>query len=160
MAWLVAGAVAVVVALAAYAGYLHWRLYRLRQSVDVPRQAVDGPRVGVVEPGATAAQRLALRRSIHLLADAILAEKLTHTEGCLRICAIAANLEEQGQFRVEYGVLFRVAEATAHIPILDAWQALSAEDKGRFDRERRAVEAKYTEAVIEAARRIKDHYPL
>ncbi len=160
MAWLVAGAVAVVAVLAAYAGYLHWRLYRLRKGVDAPRQPGDGPRVGVVDLGVPAAQRLALRRSIHLLADAILADKLTHTEGCLRICAIAASLEEQAQFRVEYGVLFRVAEATAHIPILDAWQALSAEDKRRFDRERRAVEARYTEAVIEAAGRIKEHYPL
>lgn len=160
MAWLVAGAVAVVAALAAYAGYLHWRLYRLRKQVDVPRQFPEGARVGVVEPGAPAAQRLSLKRSIHLLADAILEDKLTQTEGCLRICAIAASLDEQADFRVEYGVLFRVAEATAHIPILDAWQALPAADKQRLDRERRAVEAKYSEAVIDAARRIKEHYPL
>lgn len=153
--WLVVAAVAVIVVLAAYAGYLHWQLYlRRRNGGTIPASPV-----GVVEPGA--GQQLASRtRSLYLLADAILDDKLSHTEGCLRICAIASGLEEQERFRMEYGVLFRVAEATAHIPILDAWKALSGEDKQRFDKERMAVETKYNEAVVEAAKRIKEHYPL
>lgn len=158
-AWLILAALAIIAALGAYAGYLHWQLYRRRTNRAVETTG-SGARVGKVDPAESGVQRVAIKRSLYLLADALLDDKLTHTEGCLRICAIAASLEDQEVIRREYGVLFRVAEATAHIPILDAWQALSKEDKQRFDRERKAIEAKYNDAVIEAAQRIKARYPL
>lgn len=159
--WLVAAAVAIILGLAAYAGYLHWLLHRQRQATTRREAArAEGPRVGVVDPGAPDQQRRSRTRGLYLLADAILDDKLTHTEGCLRICAIAAGLDEHERFRLEYGVLFRVAEATAHIPILDAWQALPGDERKRYNRERMAVEDKYAEAVVEAARRLKEQYPL
>ena len=149
-------ALAIIAVLGAYAAYLHWQLYRRNKvSMSAVDSAVSDGRVGIVAPTETGVQRVAIKRSMYLLADALLDDKLTHTEGCLRICAIAASLEDQALIRREYGVLFRVAEATAHIPILDAWQALSKADKQRFDRERQAIEAKYNDAVIEAAQRIK-----
>lgn len=157
---LVAGAVVIIVALAGYAAYLHWLLYRQRRRARQephPAPSADSP-VGIVEPGARST--VPLTRSLYLLADAILDDKLTHTEGCLRICAIASGLDDQARFRTEYGVLFTVAEATAHIPILDAWKALPTADKRRYDKERMAVELKYGEAVLEAARRLKEDYPL
>lgn len=153
--WLIVTAVTAIVVLASYAAYLHWQLHlqRRKQQKAVDRTAAA---VGVVDAGA---EHLATRRrSLYLLADAILDDKLSHTEGCLRICAIASGLEDQQRFQMEYGVLFRVAEATAHIPILGAWKALPGEDKKRFDTERKAVEDKYSEAVVEAAARIKEQY--
>jgi hypothetical protein len=159
--WLVSAAVAVIVVLAAYAAYLHWLLYRQRRAQKERAEGgVLSSPVGVVDPAGRQQLLASRNRSLYLLADAILDDKLSHTEGCLRICAIASGLEDQERFRMEYGVLFRVAEATAHIPILGAWKALPGEDKKRFDKERMAVEAKYNEAVVEAAKRIKAHYPL
>jgi hypothetical protein len=160
--WLVAGAVVIIVALAAYAAYLHWLLYRRKRLVAVATapQLDSERRMGVAGPAIPGVQRVTIRRSLYLLADAILDDKLSHTEGCLRICAIAANLEDSERFRIEYGVLFRVAASTAHIPILDAWQALPREEKQRYDKEREGIEAKYTDAVIDAARRIKEQFPL
>jgi len=160
--WLMVAALVIIAALAGYAAYLHWLLYRRNKPAGsaVKAGAVSNAKVGVVDPAVPGVQRVAIKRSLYLLADALLDDKLTHTEGCLRICAIAASLEDQELIRREYGVLFRVAEATAHIPILDAWQALSREDKQRFDQERKVIEAKYSDAVIEAAQRIKAHYSL
>ena len=159
--WLMGAAVAVIVVLAAYAGYLHWQLYRQRRArKERVGGTLAGSPVGLVEPGDRQRLLATRTRSLYLLADAILDDKLSHTEGCLRICAIASGLEDQERFQMEYGVLFRVAEATAHIPILDAWKALPGEDKKRFDKERKAIEDKYNEAVVEAAKRIREHYPL
>ena len=110
--YLIAAGILVILALAAYAGYLHWLLYRRR------RQARGRADSGVesYSPGEGDRNRVATGKGVYLLAEAILDDKLTHTEGCLRICAIAPSLDDYSRFREEFGVFFRVAEATAHIP--------------------------------------------
>lgn len=146
-----AGAI-VVLTLAGYAAYLHWQLYQLR------KKAEDSPRPLQDDTAEVAEQRVALRKSIYLLADAMLDDKMTATEGCLRICAMASYLDHHQSFRSEYAVLFSVAEATAHIPILDEWQALCREDKKRFDQERDAIEQRYREALVEAVERLRKEF--
>ena len=147
----IAGAV-IIAGLAAYAIYLHWKLYRLRQKTV--QSAVEVPKV--YQPGNN--YRVDVEKSLYLLADAMLDNKMTHTEGCIRVCAVASTLENASQFRQEYGVLFHVAEATAHIPILDDWKALSKEDKKRFDESREKIESKYEDAIREAATRLHQAY--
>lgn len=144
--------VVVVLALAGYASYLHWQLYQLRKKAKESPDPIQG------DTAAGDGQRVALRESIYLLADAMLDDKMTATEGCLRICAMASYLDHRQSFRSEYGVLFSVAEATAHIPILDEWQALSREDKKRFDKEREAIEQRYREALVEAVERLRKEF--
>lgn len=145
---LVVGGAAIVLALGGYAGWLHYQLWRRKQ-----RQA-SAPQVSTFEPQQFDPRRVELRKTLFVLADALLQEKMTHTEGCLRICAMANHLENNAIFRQEYGVLFVVAEATAHFPILDDWAALSKEEKRRITKEREAIESKYRDAVIEAVERI------
>ncbi len=143
-------AIVVVLILAGYAGWLHYRLWKLK------RRPASG--VAVFDPGGAggSAHRPALRKTLYVLADALVNDKMTHTEGCLRICAMANNLEDNEGFRREFGVLFRVAEATAHFPILDGWQALSRDEQRRMTRERIAIEEKYRDAVIDAAHRVRE----
>ena len=150
---LIALAIAIVLGLASYAAWLYYRLWQLKK-----RQQSAAAQVGNFDPQARTAKQLELRKTLYILADALLDEKMTHTEGCLRICAMANNLVEIDSFRQEYGVLFRVAEATAHFPILDEWQALSKEEKQRVTRERKEIEGKYREAVIEAVQRVRGNY--
>lgn len=148
----IATAVLIVFALAVYAGWLHYRLwFHKRQANGVDRernQTRHNP-----DP-----QRVELKKSIYLLADAMLDEKMTITEGCMRICAMANHLDDREQFLLEYGVLYRVAEDTAHIPILDDWKALGNEEKRRLDMERRAIEQKYNDAVLDAAQRVRNMF--
>ena len=135
----------IIAALAGYAVWLHYCLWRQRrQSPGTGSEPLGG------DPG-----RVELRKSIYLIADAMLDDKMTHTEACLRIAALANNLQDSEHFRREYGVLFRVAEATAHFPILDAWRALGREDQVRLTRERQAIEQKYGTAVVDAVERLK-----
>lgn len=149
---LIALAVLIVLVLAAYAGWLHYRLWlRAKQG----KAAVS---VGSRPPKEPDLHRVELKKSIFLLADAMLDDKMTITEGCLRICAMASHLEDRDSFALEYGVLFRVADSTAHIPILDEWKALSKEEKRRYDRERQGIEQKYNAAVVEAVERIRKEF--
>ncbi|MCK9503715.1 MAG: DUF2489 domain-containing protein [Porticoccaceae bacterium] len=147
-------AVVIIAVLAAYAAWLHYRLWQQKNSKRQSRNEV----VQSFEPQSQGVQRVELRKSIYLLADATLDDKMTHTEACIRICSMATHLDDHENFRREYGVLFRVAEATAHMPILDDWQALSKEDKKRYTKERQAIEQKYNEAVLEAVARIKKQF--
>ena len=153
MTALITGAAIIIIALAGYAGWLHYQLWlqkRLREKAASEVLAFD--------PALASENRVELRKTLYVLADALLNEKMTHTEGCLRICAMASHLEDIDGFRREYGVLFRVAEATAHFPILDDWQALSKEEKKRFTKERKDIEEKYREAVVEAVERVRRNF--
>ncbi len=152
---LISAGAAIIVALAAYAGWLHYRLWQRDKKPHGQSNPVATFAPGQDAPGHSDSQRAGFRKSIYLLADALVTDKMTHTEGCLRICAVAMYLEDSDSFRREYGVLFRVAEATAHLPILDDWQALSKEDKKRITREREEIESRYQQAVLEAAERIR-----
>lgn len=142
----------VVLALVAYALYLGLRLHRQG------RERAASPQVVQAFDPAADRYRLSEGKAIGMLACALLDDKMTYTEGCLRICALAPRLPEAEQFRIEYGVLFRVAEATAHIPILTEWKALEREQQNRFNRERQAIEEKYREAILEAAQRLRKAY--
>lgn len=155
---IIAGAL-VILALAIYAGYLHWLLRRQRRRQAAARTSAAG--VHTVDPGAgrpDSERVVASGKGIYLVAEAILDDKLTHTEGCLRICAMAGSLPDHKDFREQYPVFYRVAEATAHIPILDDWHALDDDTQRRLDKERRAVEAEHGGDIIQAARHLKERY--
>jgi len=97
-----------------------------------------------------------LNSSIQILAKGIVEEQLTLTEGAIRISVLLDNLKISENHREEYSAFFQLAEATSHIPILDAWKKLPKKEKGRFDKERMSTEEQYKEFVIDAAKRIKD----
>ncbi len=155
---LIIAAVVVIGALAAYAGWLHYRLWRLRQRQQEAADSVVGAFDPAGQSSSGSGSPVGADKSIYLLAEAMLDDKMTHTEACIRICATASQLENFDQFRQEFGVLYRVVEDTAHIPILDDWQALEREEQRRYDKERRAVEAKYGDAIEDAARRLREQF--
>jgi len=65
------------------------------------------------------------------------------------------NLKITDDERKEYSALFQLAEATAHIPILEAWKKLSKIKKKKFEKERADIETVYKEFVINAAEQLK-----
>lgn len=153
MIWLTLGGIIVVV-LAAYAGWLHYRLWKQKTESNVTRPR-SGEEANLSEKPLASHSSVDVSKSIYLIADAMLDNKMTHTEACLRICALSNHLPTKDTFLREYGVLFTVAEATAHFPILDEWQALDREQKKSFTQERQNIETKYADAVVEAVTRVK-----
>lgn len=154
----IALALLIIVVLGGYAGYLHWLL---RQQKRRRTQAQAGsttdsatPAVHTFEPPAPQ-RTVVAEKAVYLLAEALLDDKLTHTEGCIRIAAMAAGLPDYQGFQKEYAVFFQVAEATAHVPILDAWRALSPQEQKSLERERLDIEERYRPAVVAAAQQLK-----
>ena len=135
----------VIVALAGYAIYLQKQLHqrKLAREEQARQLAVD-----------LEERREHYRKSIHILAAALEADQMTLTEGAIRISMLASQLDLEDGERERYQVFFQLTQATAHIPILEDWKALSTRDKLRFDRERQEIEEKYREFVVEAARQL------
>ncbi|MFT6386683.1 MAG: nucleotidyltransferase/DNA polymerase involved in DNA repair [Cellvibrionaceae bacterium] len=96
-----------------------------------------------------------LNSSIQILAKGILDEQLTLTEGAIRISVLLGNLKINDNHREEYSAFFQLAEATSHIPILDAWKKLPKKEKARLEKERVTIEEKYKDFIVDAAKRIK-----
>lgn len=135
----------VIIGLAAYAIYLqillrHQKAERQTQAEQLAANLEE--------------RRKHHRNSIRVLASAIDAEQVTLTEGAIRISMLVSQLNLGEQERADFQVFFQLTEATAHIPILDAWKKLNTRDKLRFDREREEIEEKYREFVVDAARKV------
>lgn len=98
-------------------------------------------------------QRNYLIESARLIANAILTDdKITLTEGCIRLKVMLDNLNPQLHQHSEYSVFEEVYNRTAHIPILGDWRALERKHQRAFEKEMREVEAELAERINRAAR--------
>ena len=69
---------------------------------------------------------------------------------------LSTQLELSDSEKTDYQVFVQLAEATAHIPILDEWRKLNSLEKHRFDIERDELEKNYRDFVENAARKLVD----
>lgn len=93
--------------------------------------------------------------SIQVLAGAVGRNELTLTEASIRIAGLLDALNISENVKSDYAGFYQLREATAHIPILAAWKALSVKERHQFTLEREHCESVYGDFVIDAARRIK-----
>ena len=93
-------------------------------------------------------------RSIHFIARGMLDGQLTLTEGSIRIGVLLDSLIDTERARTEFRAIYLLAEATSHIPILDAWKQLNTREKLGFDKQREQLETDHREFVLDAARRL------
>lgn len=102
-----------------------------------------------------------LQESIRLVAGAILHdEKMTLTEGCIRLKVLLENFRPQLLQQEAYAVITEVHDRTSHIPIKEEWQALPKKLKREYQQEMEALEAEHQEAVNAIARELSSGEPL
>ncbi len=147
MVFLMLMAIVIVAALAIYALHLHRKL----QGVDAERERA---RLELEQQLQDKAKETS--KSITILARALIAEELSVTEACLRISWLLTQLDPEARESESYSVFFQVADATAHIPILEAWKALSREQRRAFDLERLKTETTFQDFVLVAAKNLLD----
>lgn len=99
-------------------------------------------------------KRDSMNRSIQILAQGVVEGQLSQTEAAIRIGALLEFLDVSDDVKEDYSAFFQLAEATAHIPILEKWKALPTKEKRRYDKEREALEEKYGDFVVDAAKRV------
>lgn len=98
--------------------------------------------------------------SIRIISSAVIHdEKMTITEGCIRLKVLLDNLAPHLHQHADFAVIQRVYEATKHIPYLADWRALSRVEKARYELQMAQVEAEQGEAVERAMQALQT-YPL
>lgn len=99
-------------------------------------------------------KRHSMNKSIQILAKSVGTDQITKTEAAIRIGALLEFLGVEEPVKEEYSAFFQLAEATAHIPILEKWKALPTKEKLQYDNERSVLEEKYGDFIVDAAKRI------
>jgi type II secretory pathway component PulJ len=145
--WIIISSVGVVII--AVLSVVAWRLQnqvkqaedkKLAQRQEYDRQVQD--------------KRDSINKSIQILAKSLREDQLSKTEAAIRISALLEFLGVEDTTKEKYSAFFQLAEATAHIPILEKWKALSTKEKLHYDSEREVLEEKYGDFVVDAAMRI------
>lgn len=101
------------------------------------------------------AQRVRVNKSIQIIAQTVGTDDISLTEASIRISVLLDSLSVEDAVREEFAPFYQLAEATSHIPILDAWKELPTKHKLKYDRERNTQEQFHEKAVLDAAKRIQ-----
>lgn len=125
--WLALAGLVIVVALAVYAGYL-WRQVWQRQQ---QRARLDQERD----------QRLAT--DIRFIAESMANDQAPMIEGCIRIKVLLDNYHGPRRPELDVEVFELVYDATAHIPIHQAWKDLSRAERQLHQRHMDHLEQQY-----------------
>ena len=128
--------------LSIYAAYLALQL-------RVQRQQRDASELELAER--LKGKEIEARQSVQIIARALVQKDLSETEAAMRIAWLSQQISLSADEATHFSVFQQLAEATAHIPILDDWSALSKMEKLRLDVEREDIEVRYREAIQASA---------
>ena len=129
--------------------------YRLQAQVRAMEQKKQAQQQALEKQQAEHEQYLS--NSIRILSQGIVDKQVTMTEGAIRISVLLDNLDVGDAVKEEYKVFYQLADATSHIPILDAWKQLTAKQRFAYDKERLTAEEKFSDFIIDAAKRLRNH---
>ena len=141
---IVVSMILIISVLTVYAGWLLYRLCRQRRVTLTPS-------VQEYVPPASNSHSLGHRESIEVLARCVLQKQVSATEAAIRITALSRALPESETDDEFYAAFAQLASATAHIPILEAWQALDNAQRKAFEKERLDIEKAHHTNIVSAA---------
>ncbi len=135
---LIIAALIIIAALAYYAWHLTTKVKKLHQAQKEEQAQAELQLRN---------RQLELLQDIRFIARAVLAEQCEITEGVLRIQYLMSALDPDAWQLDELATLRQHHEATAGMPILDAYKALPKKEQFRLDRERWTLEERHKPAV-------------
>ncbi|MFL0802383.1 MAG: DUF2489 domain-containing protein [Agarilytica sp.] len=138
-------AIAVIAILVAMAAYYHVRLYN--KNVKLSENEAELRKT-------LADNRQKNINSVEIIARAVLDDQVTLTEASIRINALIQAIRLEEDKAKELSVFRQLAEATAHIPILEKWKALSRKEKRDYEKERESIEDNFRDFVVVASEKI------
>jgi hypothetical protein len=136
----------VIVILVAVAAHLHWRLHKLHQARAAEEALVEKKRQE---------RRESINESIQIIARALEAKQVGATEASIRISGLLDALDVENDVKTEFAAFYKLADDAGHIPILDAWKALSKAERKSYNKELVALETKHQDVILAAALRIQ-----
>lgn len=135
---LLTSALLIILALAWYA----WHLTRQVKAVHRQQQQEEAQAELKLRQ-----RQLDLLQDIRFIARAVLDEQCEITEGVLRIQYLMSALDPDAWQLNELSMLRQHYAATAGMPILDAYKALSKQEQFRLDQERWSLEERHKDGV-------------
>ena len=134
-----------VIPLAIYAAYLAYQLVKKKSKERELSEKVNSERLEGDKDA---------RQSIQIISRALLQKDLSETEAAMRIAFLAQKLTPSADEATALLIFQQLAEATAHIPILEDWNALERTEKRRLTVEREGIESTYSEFVQDSAAKL------
>ena len=92
------------------------------------------------------------RQSVQIIARALLQKDLSDTEAAMRIAFLSQKIIATQDELDAFKVFQQLAEATAHIPILEDWALLERSEQRRLTAEREKIETDYREFIAAGAK--------
>jgi hypothetical protein len=141
-------AVAIIVILAILAGYY---LFKVRQvTLQEKAQTKENHQAWLLH-------RNNLIKDIHFIANSMTQEQCEITEGCMRLEYLIDKVDDSEQIRATFNYIYEHYNATAHMPIKDAYQSLSKKEQFKLDKERSRLEAQNKVNVLKDTSRLSQH---
>lgn len=145
---LLSAALLIITVLAAYAWHLTRQVREAeQQQADEQAQAAHNLRQ----------HQLGLLEDIRFIARSVLAEQCEITEGVMRLHFLITSLDPDSWQLDELSVVRQHHQATAAMPILEAYKALPKKEQFRLDQERFRLEDGHKEGVLRELRWLTDY---
>lgn len=98
-------------------------------------------------------QRQRVNKSVQVIAASVLnGNEISLTEASMRLSVLLESLGVNEDEREAFAGIFKLAEATSHIPILAEWKKLPSKKKLVLDKQRLVLEADYQDFVEQCCR--------
>jgi len=143
---LLGAAGAVIIVLAAYAGWLGWRLYAQKHERERHNAAV------------LADTEADLARSIAIIADSLLTAELNLSEGAIRLKVLLDHWYSPASGQGDYPAIYRLYLMTSTMPRGAARDSRPPDEIRRLDHERETYERGARDEVLAEAARLQQRF--
>ena len=150
--WLFGGMAVIVLALAVVTARLWWKVdqqnkaqQHLQQEQKARQAQVEQDRIDYIY------------ESLNVIARAVLDDQCPMIEGCIRMSVLMDNLSLDCDTKHRFAAVFKVYNATRHIPTHGNWKALDRKQQQSFKQEMFTLEREHAETVRELMVFVRDN---
>jgi len=137
---------AIVLALAAYAVWLWWRVASQKRERDTHNAAV------------LAETESDLANSLAIIADSLLTRELNLSEGAIRLKVLLDHWYSPGSGQHDYPAIYRLFLSTANMPRGEQRDAYPKREIRRLDREREMLEVAARDDILREAAALQERF--
>ena len=95
--------------------------------------------------------------SLNVIARAVLDDQCPVTEGCIRMAVLLDNLSLDCETKNRFATVFKIYNATRHIPTHGSWKSLERKQRQVYKQEMWALEREHNDELRELMAFVKDN---
>jgi predicted metal-binding transcription factor (methanogenesis marker protein 9) len=145
MNFLIISALILILILAIIAGYFSYKVSLLNKQKQQQLKS---------NQDAWEQNRNELIKDIHFIANSMFQQQCEITEGCMRLEYLINKVDDSPKMRIEFQHIYAHYDATAAMPIREAYQALTKKEQFKLDKARAKLEAQNNDNVLSDAKKL------